>query len=287
MHAQKKIEVRHSVRFLERVVSVYHERVKPIINVNSPIGVFDSGLGGLSVAADIRKILPHENIVFFGDSARNPYGTKTRDQVEDYSLEIVQMLKEKGVKAVVIACNTATSCAAKKLRSTFDFDIIGMEPALKVAADCKTPSTIAVWATDLTLREEKFAHLEERFDQDHRIIKVACPRLVELVEQDRLDDLDAVDEALNDYLAKSKDAEFIVLGCTHFLYYKKRLAQLADPCIRIVDGNEGTVRRVKSLLEKRNLLAKEGTGTIEIDNSLEDKIDLSKKLMSKLEEEDV
>ncbi len=261
--------------------------MKPTINTESPIGVFDSGLGGLTVAADLKKALPHENILFFGDSARNPYGTKTRDQVEQYSLEIVRDLEEKGVKAVVIACNTATSCAASRLRSTFDFDIIGMEPALKVAADLKTPSTIAVWATDLTLSEEKFAHLEERFDQDHRIIKVACPRLVELVEQDRLDDQEAVDQALKEYLSKSKDAEFIVLGCTHFLYYKSRLASLADPSVTIVDGNEGTVRRVKSLLGKRNLLSKEGAGQMVIENSLEEKIPLSKKLIRKLEEENV
>lgn len=267
---------------------------------SDPIGVFDSGLGGLSVVETIQRQLPHENIVFFGDSARNPYGTKSRKAVLDYSFEIVNHFQNQHVKAVVIACNTATSAAAKELRKAFDFDIVGMEPALKPAAQKKTPSTIAVWATSLTLREEKFVHLMERFESDHKILRIPCPRLVELVETDQLDNQDLVDSVLKSYLEQSRGADSIVLGCTHFLFYKKRLQQLA-PDLDIIDGNEGTARHLRDLLDEKGLLntpdliqpggvqvqpfAKPVTGQLRMENSDPSRLDLSWKLLNQLKEE--
>lgn len=252
------------------------------------IGVFDSGLGGLSVVKTLRRLLPNENIIFFGDSARNPYGTKTKKQVRDYSFEIVENFAKLPVKAVVIACNTATSAAAKELRNAFDFDIVGMEPALKKAAELKTPSKIAVWATDLTLREEKFSHLRERFDTDHEIILVACPKLVTLVEQDKLEDISLVTKTLEEYWKKSQEAEFIVLGCTHFLFFKKFLKALLPHTVQIIDGNEGTIRRLAYLLQQRNLLNDQKTpGTLIIHNSNPNKEALSWNLYEKLKEIEV
>ncbi len=251
---------------------------------SDPIGVFDSGLGGLSVVDTLRRMMPDEQILYFGDSARNPYGTKTMDEVRQYSFEIVEQFRKQNVKAVIIACNTATSAAAKELRKAFDFDIVGMEPALKPAAEMKTPSKIAVWATELTLNQEKFAHLMERFDSNHDIVRVPCPRLVELVETDRLEDQQAVDAALKEYLTQSEDAEFIVLGCTHFLFFKDRLRQLAGDKVQIIDGNAGTVNRLHSLLEQKGLLAPHAKGSLTIDNSQPEKIDLSWKLYHSLEE---
>lgn len=251
---------------------------------SDPIGVFDSGLGGLSVAAQIRKELPDEHILYFGDSARNPYGQKTREEVEAFSMEIVENFAARHVKAVVIACNTATSAAAPALREHFDFDIVGMEPALKVAAELKTPSTIAVWATDLTLHQAKFERLKSRFEKGHTIVQVPCPKLVRLVEEDRLDDDDYVNAVLEGYLEQSGDAEFIVLGCTHFLFFKEKLKRMVKDGVRIVDGNDGTIRRLKSLLADKNLLAHEQDGSLEIANSDPEKIELSKKLVHRLEE---
>ena len=150
----------------------------------APIGVFDSGLGGISVAREIRRDMPNEHVLYFGDSANAPYGTKSPEQVRELSDAIVKRFVEQGVKAVVIACNTATSAAANELRDTYDIPIIGMEPALKVACDRGhgKRQRVIVAATPLTLRERKFAVLMDRFKADHTIFPEPCPGLVEIVE---------------------------------------------------------------------------------------------------------
>ena len=252
---------------------------------DSPIGVFDSGLGGLSGVAKLHELLPHEDILFFGDSAHNPYGTKTKDMITAYCLEIVTNLQKAGCKAVVIACNTATSAAVPLLRETFDFPIIGMEPALKLAASYGDHQKIAVWATRLTLEEEKFAHLRARFTNDHDIRSVPCPKLVRLVEEDRLHDDKLVRSVLQDYLDQSdwKTLDAIVLGCTHFVFFKNILEEMTDHKVRIVDGNEGTVRHLEDILARSGLLNEYG-GSIHIDNSMPDKIEQSEKLLKALEE---
>lgn len=255
------------------------------MNASDPIGIFDSGLGGLSVVEHIRRVMPRENLVFFADCARNPYGTRTKEEVRAFSHEIVERLAEIPVKAVVIACNTATSAAASSLRSRFDFDIIGMEPALKLAADLKTPSKIAVWATGLTLREDKFLTLAERFSQDHDVIAVPCPKLVELVERDELDQSGKVDRILDEYLEASKGADFIVLGCTHFVYFRARLQQMVSEGVQVVDGNEGTVRQLERVLGKESLLCQDkAPGTLQICSSDPEKIPQAWRLLKQLEE---
>lgn len=269
------------------------------MNKQSPIGVFDSGLGGLTVAWHIRELLPDEDILFFGDSARNPYGTKPLETIQAYSSEIMEDFAGRDVKAAVIACNTATSAAAALLRPQYDFDIIGMEPALKVAAKLKTPSVIAVWATDLTLHEKKFAALVKRFEKDHTIIRVPCPKLVRCVEEDRLDDKEYVNSLLEEYLKASGPVlpDAIVLGCTHFIYYKQVLEQKVGSGCVVVDGNEGTARHLRDLLDQKGLLKQEttqssddqkktetGRGSLTITNSDPDKIELSYRLYRKLEE---
>ncbi|MCF0259439.1 MAG: glutamate racemase [Erysipelotrichaceae bacterium] len=253
----------------------------------NPVGVFDSGLGGLSVVHTLKKLMPEEDILFFGDSIHNPYGTKTREQITDYSIGICRMLEEKGAKAIVIACNTATSACVRQLREMFDMDIIGMEPALKPAATIGSHQRIAVWATKLTLEEEKFARLMSRFQKDHEILKVPCMKLVALVENDQLENQEAVDEVLKEYLDQSnwETLDSIVLGCTHFVFFRQRLEELTEGRVRIIDGNEGTARHVKELLDNKNLLNDSG-GKIEVSNSLEDRIGLSYKLLQLLEDRD-
>ncbi|WP_346971543.1 aspartate/glutamate racemase family protein, partial [Bifidobacterium adolescentis] len=160
----------------------------------APIGVFDSGLGGISVAREIRRDMPNEHVLYFGDSANAPYGTKSPEQVRELSDVIVKRFVEQGVKAVVIACNTATSAAANELRDRYAIPIIGMEPALKVACDRGhgNRQRVIVAATPLTLRERKFAVLMDRFKADHTIFPEPCPGLVEIVEHGQLDDHDVV-----------------------------------------------------------------------------------------------
>ena len=178
----------------------------------APIGVFDSGLGGISVVRQIVQDMPHERVLYFGDSANAPYGTKTPQEVRRLSFDIMERFMSQGVKAVVIACNTATSAAVNALRDHYDIPIIGMEPALKVACDRgdtaagdgiaparHMPQHVIVAATPLTLREHKFAALMDRFKANNMISPQPCPDLVEIVESGRLCDHDLVMRTLHRY----------------------------------------------------------------------------------------
>ena len=238
----------------------------------APIGVFDSGLGGISVAREIRSDMPKERVLYFGDSANAPYGTKSPEQVRKLSDAIVKRFVEQGVKAVVIACNTATSAAANELRDKYDIPIIGMEPALKVACDRGhgNRQRVIVAATPLTLRERKFAVLMDRFKTDHTIFPEPCPGLVEIVEHGQLDDHDVVMHTLHQYFDQYdlSTIDSVVLGCTHFVFYRDYFRELLPDTAAIIDGNEGTVRHLGVVLESLGKLSPEDTeGGIELANS--------------------
>lgn len=257
------------------------------MNSKSPIGVFDSGLGGISVLHTMHSLLPNENLIYFGDSKYNPYGTKTKEEITKRCIAICDELISQGVKAIVIACNTATSACVKLLRKKYDVDIIGMEPALKVACDRSAHQRIAVWATDLTLSEKKFADLMNRFKDEHHIVKVPCPKLVRMVEDDKLDDTALVESVLKEYLQASdyKNLDSIVLGCTHFPFYTKYLEKLC-PKVHIVEGSVGTTLHTKDLLEQKGLLnTSSEEGTIKWMNTMDSKFEQSKCLFKKLEVE--
>ncbi|NEG70622.1 glutamate racemase [Bifidobacterium choloepi] len=228
---------------------------------SAPIGVFDSGLGGISVARQIHDDLPAEDILYFGDSANAPYGTKSIEQVRALSFDIVERFVRQGVKAVVIACNTATSAAVDGLRDRYDIPIIGMEPALKVAADAGhgERQDIIVAATPLTLREKKFADLMARFDDDHTIHRQPCPALVEIVEDGKLDDHDLVMSTLEGYFGDYDldHTDAVVLGCTHFVFYRDYFRELLPPGTAIIDGNAGTSHHLRVVLESLGQLAPE------------------------------
>lgn len=247
------------------------------------IGVFDSGLGGISVLKELSKHLPSEHYIYYGDSAYAPYGEKTKEEISDHCFEIMRFFVEQGVKAVVIACNTATSACVKELREAYPtLPIIGMEPALKVVAQGEKNQTIVVMATSFTLKEKKFNDLMARYEHDHTIIKLPSPMLVRIVENDQLDDEALVDQQLHEYLDPYlKNANSIVLGCTHFVFYKEKIEKLAGPHIRVVDGNEGTMNHVKTILEEKGELRTQGEGSVRIFNSAKDPyhIELSKKLL--------
>ena len=238
----------------------------------APIGVFDSGLGGISVARQIAHDMPDEKVLYFGDSANAPYGTKTPQQVRDLSFAIVEQFVKQGVKAVVIACNTATSAAADALRDTYDIPIIGMEPALKVACDRGHGhrQRVIVAATPLTLRERNFAKLMDRFKADHTIFPEPCPGLVDIVEHGQLDDHDTVMRTLHHYFGNYDlpTIDSVVLGCTHFVFYRDYFRELLPDTAAIIDGNEGTVRHLHVVLESLGKLAPEGAeGGVTLANS--------------------
>lgn len=244
----------------------------------APIGVFDSGLGGISVVRQIVRDMPHERVLYFGDSANAPYGVKTPDEVRALSFAIVERFVREGVKAVVIACNTATSAAVNDLRDTYDIPIIGMEPALKIACDRgdvpsdphHIPQRVIVAATPLTLRERKFAELMDRFDGDNEIVKEPCPELVEIVESGRLGDHDLVMRTLHGYFDRYDldRIDSVVLGCTHFVFYRDYFRELLPERAAVIDGNEGTVRHLGVVLESLGKLAPEdAAGSVELGNS--------------------
>ena len=249
-----------------------------------PIGIFDSGLGGISVLRELRRCLPHEHFLYYGDSAHAPYGVRERADIRRLCIDICTHMIECRVKAIVIACNTATSACVNELRALYpQLPIVGMEPALKVAAERGAHQRIIVTATQLTLKEQKFARLMERFQDAHTIYRQPCPRLVEIVEHDQLDNRELVIAQLNEYLYPYdlSQIDSIVLGCTHFVFFKDYFRELLPSNVHIIDGNHGTAMHLMDLLRQRDALCEEGEGSIRIENSSGDQelIRLSKKLL--------
>lgn len=239
---------------------------------SAPIGVFDSGLGGISVARQMREALSHEKIIYFGDSANAPYGIKTPEEVKKLSFAIVEHFMQLNVKAVVIACNTATSAAVNDLRAHYDIPIVGMEPALKLACDLGKgePQRVIVAATPLTLRERKFADLLQRFSQNNTIFSQPCPDLVRIVERGELCNRDIVFAALHKYFDTYdlESIDSVVLGCTHFVFYRDYFREFLPESTKIVDGNEGTINHLRKILDERNELADVlEQGSITLNNS--------------------
>ena len=249
----------------------------------APIAVFDSGMGGISVLKQLEKLMPNENYLYFGDSKNAPYGTKSTEKIKELTEKAVVYLLSKEAKAIVIACNTATSAAAEYLREKYtSVPIVGLEPALKPAALSSEHPTVVVMATPLTLREKKFALLTEKFRDRCEIINLPAPGLVELVEQDKIgtDEMTEYVESLFAPLDKAK-IDCVVLGCTHFPFARKTIESVLGGNVRIYDGAEGEARQTKRLLEEADMLNPfEEKGKITFENSDETKIELLKKLFS-------
>ena len=210
------------------------------------IALFDSGLGGLTVLSHARRVLPSAEFIFFADRDRVPYGTKTVEEVRGFVREALHFLViEQRADAVLIACNTATSAAADDVRQIYDVPIIGMEPAVKRALDLDGTRRVLVAATPITIRGEKLRHLIEEYDRDHLIDLVELPGLVELAEQGDFDS-PRVEDYLRQRLRPYDLAAYasIVLGCTHFNYFKDTLRRMLPQTMGIVDGNEGTIEEL-------------------------------------------
>ncbi|MBS7527135.1 glutamate racemase [Fusibacter paucivorans] len=233
------------------------------------IGIFDSGLGGLSVMAAIHQLMPNESLLYYGDSKNAPYGIKTKEAVYDRSKEICDLFIAEGCKAIVIACNTATSAAVTKLREVMPVPIIGMEPAIRPALRM-TKGKVLVLATAMTLKEDKFNLLVQDMSAESRILRWPAPDLVTLVEND-FDNENLVTEAVSKCFASLKDTEkpdAVVLGCTHFVFLKREIETYFNHEAVVIDGNFGTAQQLKRQLEIKNLCVNdEEVGTLEIRNS--------------------
>ncbi len=230
------------------------------------IAVFDSGVGGISVLRELVKHMPGERFLYFGDSANAPYGTRTLEQIRALTLEAAQKLVRQPIKALVVACNTATSAAIDLLRSTYpELIIVGIEPALKVAADRFSKGRVGVMATPATLKQEKFARQAERF-AELELLPIPLPELVELVEAGK-GDSDEAEQYLRRQLAPFVGKlDAVVLGCTHYPFAAARIAKVLGEDVVICDGSEGTARQTRRRLEQAGLL-NDDCAQVRIENS--------------------
>lgn len=249
------------------------------------IAVFDSGVGGLSVLAQLRRLMPRERFYYFGDSANAPYGTRTPEEVRRLTFAAVERIfGDRPCKALVVACNTATAAAIRQLREIYPEKIIvGIEPALKMAADRFPGGRVGVMATPLTLREEKFDHLLHRLDDGCRVVKIPAPGLVELIEAGKTDTPETEDllrTLLRPYVG-ALDA--LVLGCTHYPFAAGVISRVLGPEVALLDGGPGTARETRRRLEEKGLLS-QGPGEIVITNSFggQEELALCRKLLNML-----
>lgn len=226
-----------------------------------PIGVFDSGVGGISVLRELVKLMPGENYLYFGDSANAPYGTRAAQEVIDLTIKNVAFLFSQGAKAIVIACNTATSVAIRILRETYpDIPIIGIEPALKPAVLAQNHSRVLVMATPMTLEQEKFNSMLHVYEDEASITKVPCPGLVELIEGGILDGPELfsyLEKRFSSFEKTTVDA--VVLGCTHYPLIKSSI-QHFFPNTVIYDGGYGTAKQTRKRLLECHLLSDQTSG---------------------------
>lgn len=229
---------------------------------DSPIGVFDSGVGGISVLKELKEIMPNENYIYYGDSANAPYGSKTTQEVRRLSFDAFELLKKMGAKAVVVACNTATSASVRLLREQNpDKIIIGLEPAIKPAVMHKKDSVILVLATPVTLREEKFNKLAAMYEHMGEIIPVPCDRLAGLIEEGKTD-CEETEKYLKEIFSRYEKYDSVVLGCTHYPLAASLISKVAGKDVPVFDGGKGAARETKRRLEAANLLSDKNSGEI-------------------------
>lgn len=247
-----------------------------------PIGFFDSGVGGISVLKEAIRLLPKENFIYYGDSKNAPYGTKSVQEVRELCFKAADFLVKNNVKALVVACNTATSAAINELREEYKYmPVIGIEPALKPAVKLKKQGKILIMATPMTLLEKKFNDLMNKYNKEAEIVPIPCPELVEFIEDGKISGSEIstyLKNRLCPYIEKGVGA--IVLGCTHYPFVKKEITSIAQG-ISIIDGSLGTVKQLMRELSKNKMLSNNNEGKVEIYNSLNNSeiIALSNKLL--------
>lgn len=223
-----------------------------------PIGFFDSGVGGISVLKTAFREMPNENYIYFGDSKNAPYGEKSEEEIQELSLAAGSFLFSKGVKAIVIACNTATSAAVKLMREKYHIPVISMEPAVKPALQSADKGKVLVLATPATVSQQRYHKLLERLDAGDRVVNVGCSGLVELIEDGRTDM-----QSIHDYLQyklsflNGERIDAAVVGCTHYSFVKPQIQQYlekrSNQVCQVFDGRYGTVRHLAHVLDEHGI----------------------------------
>lgn len=226
----------------------------------APIGIFDSGVGGLSVLRHIRAELPHEELLYVADSAHAPYGGKTPQLIQARSLALAEFLLEQGAKALVVACNTATAAAIGMLRGRFDLPVVGMEPAVKPAVAATRSGVVGVLATTGTLKSAQFAALLENYGRKVRVVTQGCPGLVECVERGELE-APKTRALLAGYIQPLLDegADTLVLGCTHYPFLRPLIEELTEGGVALIDTGAAVARQVRRRVEEAALATSSGS----------------------------
>jgi len=220
------------------------------------IGVFDSGIGGFSVVKELKRLLPKENIEYFADHGRQPYGSKEQKEIENFVIQIINFLLGKGIKACIIACNTATAAGLKRARELFDIPIIGViEPGAKAAVAATSNKKIGLAATEFTVNSEAYQKEIKRINPEIEIFANPCPRFTPIVELGQLETAETY-QAANEYLKPIKDArvDTLILGCTHYPFLEKIISEVMGPKVRLINPAYNTVLDLKKILEEKNLL---------------------------------
>lgn len=229
-------------------------------NLSSPLGVFDSGVGGLSVLKAIRAQMPHESVIYFGDQGHVPYGPRPLEEVQAFSEEITRFLLAQGAKLIVVACNAASAAALKYLRQTFpEIPFVGMEPAVKPAVEHTKSGVVGVLATPATFQGALYASVVERFAQGVTVLQDTCPGLVSQIEKGDLtgsETCQILEKALHPMLARGIDT--VVLGCTHYPFVIPLIEQIVGPDVRVIDPAPAVARQVGRLLEAGEIQAEAG-----------------------------
>jgi glutamate racemase len=233
------------------------------MSANAPIGIFDSGVGGLSVAKEIRAYLPAEDLLYFADTANCPYGGRPLEEIRGLSLAVSRELLRRGAKIIVVACNSASAAALESLRASLDVPVVGLEPALKPAAAATRSGRVGVMATEATLAAERFDRLMENHAQGVQVVPQACPGLVEFVEAGDVDS-GATRAALGEMLRPLRTAgvDAVVLGCTHYPFLRDVVSDVLGPGVRLFDSGAAVARQVERVLRGEDLLASGGSGSI-------------------------
>lgn len=230
----------------------------------SPIGLFDSGVGGWSVLNAVHELLPHESLIYVADSAFAPYGDKSPEQIIERSFSIVDFLIGEGCKAIVVACNTATAAAISRLREEYQVPIIGVEPGIKPAVEQSLTGRIGVMATQYTVESDKFQALLSRF-ADKQIIIQPCPGLVELIESP-----ETTDQQLLEYLTPQLDSflkegvDTLALGCTHYGFVLDQIKTVLGDTVRIIDTPSAVARELKRRLESDALICEDAVSCVHL-----------------------
>lgn len=229
----------------------------PSFNPQAPIGIFDSGVGGLSVLREIRALLPTENLIYVADQAHVPYGPRLPEEIQQFSREITQFLLEQQAKLIVVACNTASAAALSWLRETFPHTLfVGMEPAIKPAAAHTQNGRVGVLATTATIESERYAALRGRFARDVTVYEDPCIGLVDLIESGELNSPrleTAVHSYIDPMLAAGVDT--IVLGCTHYPFVLPVIERIAGTAVTVIDPAPAIARQTRRILQTHHLLA--------------------------------